>query len=63
MSAALKPKPAMSDAEWEARCELAALYRVVDHLGWTDLINTHMSVRVPGEPNAFLINSYGEMFD
>jgi ribulose-5-phosphate 4-epimerase/fuculose-1-phosphate aldolase len=63
MSAALKPKPAMSDAEWEARCDLAALYRVVDHLGWTDLINTHMSARVPGEPNAFLINAYGEMFD
>ena len=63
MSAALKPKPAMSDAEWQTRCDLAALYRVVDHLDWTDLINTHMSARVPGEPNAFLINSYGEMFD
>ena len=35
----------------------------MQHLGWTDLINTHMSARVPGEPNAFLINSYGEMFD
>jgi ribulose-5-phosphate 4-epimerase/fuculose-1-phosphate aldolase len=61
MSAALKP--AMSDAEWQARCELAALYHVVNHLGWTDLINTHMSVRVPGEPDAFLINRYGLMFD
>ena len=56
-------KPIMSDAEWQTRCDLAALYRVVDHLGWTDLINTHMSARVPGEPNAFLINNYGEMFD
>jgi ribulose-5-phosphate 4-epimerase/fuculose-1-phosphate aldolase len=36
---------------------------VVDHLGWTDLINTHMSARIPGEPNHFLINRYGEMFD
>ncbi len=53
----------MTDAEWEARCELAALYRVVEHLGWTDLIDTHMSVRVPGEPDTFLINHYGEMFD
>ncbi len=61
MSAAVKTS--MTEAEWTARCELAALYRVVDHLGWTDLINTHMSARVPGEPNAFLINSYGEMFD
>jgi ribulose-5-phosphate 4-epimerase/fuculose-1-phosphate aldolase len=64
MSVALKQTRAgMTDAEWQARCELAALYRVVDHLGWTDLINTHMSLRVPGEPDAFLINRYGEMFD
>jgi ribulose-5-phosphate 4-epimerase/fuculose-1-phosphate aldolase len=64
MSVALIPThPEMTDAEWEARCELAALYRVVDHLGWTDLIDTHMSVRVPGEPDTFLINQYGEMFD
>jgi ribulose-5-phosphate 4-epimerase/fuculose-1-phosphate aldolase len=53
----------MSDAEWSTRCELAAVYHVMQHLGWTDLINTHMSARVPGEPNAFLINNYGEMFD
>ena len=49
-------------AEWQARCDLAALYRVVDHFGWTDVINTHMSARVPGEPGAFLINHYEEMF-
>jgi ribulose-5-phosphate 4-epimerase/fuculose-1-phosphate aldolase len=53
----------VTDAEWKARCELAALYHVCDHLGWTDLINTHMSVRVPGEEGTFLINRYGEMFD
>jgi ribulose-5-phosphate 4-epimerase/fuculose-1-phosphate aldolase len=52
-----------SEAEWKARCELAALYRVVDHLGWTDLIDTHMSVRVPDAPDCFLINHYKEMFD
>ena len=70
MSATLKrtqpgkqTQPGMTDAEWQTRCELAALYRVVDHLGWTDLINTHMSARIPGEPNSFLINNYGEMFD
>ena len=33
-------------AEWQARCDLAALYRIVDHVGWTDVINTHMSARV-----------------
>jgi ribulose-5-phosphate 4-epimerase/fuculose-1-phosphate aldolase len=62
MSAALK-LPKMTDAEWQTRCALAALYHVVDRLGWTDLINTHMSARIPDEPNAFLINNYGEMFD
>jgi ribulose-5-phosphate 4-epimerase/fuculose-1-phosphate aldolase len=63
MSAALQLNKAVSAAEWQARCDLAALYHVVNHLGWTDLINTHMSVRVPGEPDAFLINRYGLMFD
>lgn len=53
----------MSDSEWETRCELAALYRVVHHLRMTDLIYTHMSARVPGEENVFLINQYGELFD
>ena len=52
----------MSEAEWQVRCDLAALYRVVDHFGWTDVINTHMSARVPGEAGAFLINHYDEMF-
>src|SRR4029077_9306245 len=64
MSAALQlPKTNMTDAEWQTRCDLAALYHVANHVGWTDLINTHMSARIPGEPNSFLINNYGEMFD
>jgi ribulose-5-phosphate 4-epimerase/fuculose-1-phosphate aldolase len=63
MSAALQLHSDMSDAEWHARCELAALYHVTNELGWTDLINTHMSARVPGEPDHFLINNYGETFD
>ena len=58
-----RPDASMSAAEWQARCDLAALYRICDHLGWTDLLATHMSVRVPGEPNCFLINHYEEMFD
>ncbi len=52
----------MSLAEQQARRDLAALYRVVDHFGWTDVINTHMSARIPDEPGAFLINHYEEMF-
>lgn len=64
MSVALHlTKTGMSDAEWQTRCDLAALYRVVNHLGWTDLVNTHMSARIPDEPDTFLINRYGEMFD
>ena len=52
----------MSEAEWQARCDLAALYRITDLYGWTDTINTHMSARIPGEPTAFLINNYGDLF-
>jgi len=63
MSATAKLEQAgISKAEWQARCDLAALYRICDHFGWTDIIATHMSVRVPGESNAFLINHYEEMF-
>ena len=63
MSAVPHLRNDVSEAEWNARCELAALYHVCNHLGWTDLINTHMSARVPDEPDTFLINRYGEMFD
>ena len=56
MSANLKVETEMSSAEWQARCDLAALYRICDQFGWTDILATHMSVRVPGEPNHFLIN-------
>ena len=53
----------MSEAEWAARCDLAALYRITDHFGWTDTIDTHMTVRIPGEPKCFLINNYGDLFE
>ena len=45
-AAPLLKNTAMTEAEWQTRCELAALYHVVDYLGWTDLINTHFSARV-----------------
>ncbi len=63
MDTVLQDRVEISEAEWKARCDLAALYRICDDLGWTDLIDTHMSVRVPGEPSCFLINHYEEMFD
>ena len=45
--------------EWEARVQLAAAYRIFDHLGWTELIYNHISLRVPGEPQHYLINPFG----
>jgi ribulose-5-phosphate 4-epimerase/fuculose-1-phosphate aldolase len=64
MSTALqRPQLHVSDAEWQTRCDLAALYRIAHHLAWTDLINTHISARLPDDANTFLINPYGQMFD
>ncbi len=51
-----------SDAEWATRCDLAALYRLIAHFGMTDLIETHVTARVPGEARHFLINRYGVLF-
>lgn len=59
----LKHKPAhVSEQEWLIRCELAALYRLVAHYRWTDLIYTHISARLPGPEHHFLINDYRRMF-
>ncbi|MEE9210140.1 MAG: class II aldolase/adducin family protein [Kiloniellales bacterium] len=53
----------VSEQEWQTRVDLAACYRLVDHYGMSDLVGTHISARVPGEENAFLINSHGWYFD
>ena len=49
--------------EWQVRCDLAACYRLVDMFGWSDLINTRITARVPGAHDHFLINPYGLLFD
>lgn len=49
--------------EWAVRVNLAACYRLVEHYGWTDLIYTHISARVPGPDEHFLLNPFGWMFD
>lgn len=59
----LSSKPEISESEWQQRCNLAALYRILHYLRMTDLIYTHMSARVAGEENTFLINGYGDLFD
>jgi ribulose-5-phosphate 4-epimerase/fuculose-1-phosphate aldolase len=63
MSAVLVPKPHCSPEEWALRVQLAAAYRVADHLGWAELIYSHISVRVPGPEHHFLINPYGLRYD
>jgi len=52
-----------TDAEWQLRCDLAACYRLVALYGWTDLVFTHISARLPGEGHRFLINPYGMLFE
>src|SRR5215210_8415406 len=53
----------MTDAEWTQRVNLAACYRLIAHYGWDDLVDTHISARVPGPDHHFLINPYGLMFE
>ena len=50
-------------AEWAVRVDLAAAYRLCQRHGWDDLIQGHLSMRVPGTPNHFLINPYGMAFE
>jgi len=56
-------KGKVSDDEWQARVDLAACYRLVAMYGWSDLVFTHISARIPGPEHHFLINPYGLMFD
>ncbi len=53
----------MSAEEWQIRCDLAALYRLVAHHRMTDWVYTHLSARIPGPEHHFLINQYGVLFD
>jgi len=57
----------VSPEEWQLRCDLAACYRLVALYGWSDLVFTHISAKLPesvsGPEHQFLINPYGLMFD
>ncbi|CAL76515.1 Putative aldolase class II family protein [Bradyrhizobium sp. ORS 278] len=62
--ARLKEVPSnMTEAEWSQRVNLAAAYRLVAMFGWDDLVDTHISARVPGPEHHFLINPYGLLFE
>jgi len=60
-------KHVVSEDEWKLRVNLAACYRLVAIYGWSDLIFTHISAKLPesvsGKDHHFLINPYGLMFD
>jgi len=56
-------KEVVSAEEWQLRVDLAAAYRLVALYGWSDLVFTHISARIPGPEHHFLINPYGLMFD
>ena len=63
MSVSLVTKPNRIGTEWALRVKLAGAYRVAHELGWSELIYTHISARVPGTQHHFLINPYGLRFD
>lgn len=52
-----------SEEEWQTRVDLAAAYRLVALFKWDDLVFTHITARVPGSHEHFLINPYGMMFE
>ncbi len=56
-------KDQVSPEEWQLRVDLAACYRLVAAYGWSDLIFTHISARIPGPEHQFLINPYGMLFE
>ncbi|MGI9464242.1 MAG: class II aldolase/adducin family protein, partial [Aestuariivirgaceae bacterium] len=65
MSASIEAlrNPAFSPAEMQARLDLAALHRLYVHFGWTDLIYTHLTARMPGTPDHYLIKPDHLMMD
>lgn len=60
-SAQVKAK--VSAEEWRTRVDLAACYRAVAMMGWDDLVFTHITAKIHGVENQFLINPYGLMFE
>jgi ribulose-5-phosphate 4-epimerase/fuculose-1-phosphate aldolase len=56
-------KDKVSPEEWAVRVDLAACYRLLVRYGWEDLVFTHITARVPGTKDQFLINPYGLFFD
>lgn len=54
----------ISEAEWEARVDLAACYRLADQHGFSDIVWNHITVQVPGErKGVVLVARYGMRYD
>lgn len=62
-AATISVQDQVSEEEWKARCDLAALYRLARMHRWDDLFFTHISMRVPGPEEHFLINPFGLLFE
>ena len=54
---------ACTPAEWETRCEQAALYRILDHYGMSDLANQVVGARVKDAPDQYLLHQYGMFYE
>ena len=52
----------MTDAERDTRVNLAACYRLIAHFDMDDKTSTHISARVPGTTDEFLLNPRGRLF-
>ena len=61
-TSAISLKNKVTDEEWQTRVDLAACYRLVAQYGWDDLVYTHITAKIPGMEDQFLINPYGMMF-
>lgn len=65
MSTMIRPdvRSRVSAEEWQLRVDLAACYRLIALHGWSDLVFTHISAKLPGDDERFLINPYGALFE
>ena len=59
MSATLKPIATTTEAERQARIDLAACYRLADHFGLNEGIDNHLTLLVPGFTDRFLLAPFG----
>ncbi|MGB1884016.1 MAG: class II aldolase/adducin family protein, partial [Gammaproteobacteria bacterium] len=53
----------MNEEEWQTRVDVAACYRLIAHFGMDDLVYNHISARVPGKEEHFLLNPFGLLYE